>query len=162
MRPIINKQTLQAEALVVQAPVRPSGSAPEFSCAACPPLAAADAAQGAAVHGPRPFHRAVGHFLLLWHAWTSVQASCHKHNACTEPTSVLAPAPNLTPISQDGRQFTVTVDTQNPSRLLLQDTASRSVYALQTKVDRVNINNSLAMRLLFGDERWVGQLRQVR
>lgn len=74
----------------------------------------------------------------------------------------LPPAPNPTPLLQDGRQFTVTVDTQNPSRLLLQDTASRSVYSLQTKVDRVNINNSLAMRLLFGDERWVGQLRQVR
>ena len=56
----------------------------------------------------------------------------------------------------------VTVDQQNPSRLLLQDTGSRAVYALQTKVDKVNINNSLAMRLLFGNERWVGQLRQLR
>lgn len=63
---------------------------------------------------------------------------------------------------QDGRQFTATVDPQRPSRLLLQDTASRAVYALQTKVDRVNINNAAAMRVLFGDERWVGQLQQLR
>lgn len=70
--------------------------------------------------------------------------------------------PSSPPSPQDGRQFTATVDQQNPSRLLLQDTGSRAVYALQTKVDRVNINNSLAMRLLFGDERWVGQLRQLR
>ncbi|KAI7842251.1 hypothetical protein COHA_003892 [Chlorella ohadii] len=62
----------------------------------------------------------------------------------------------------DGRQFTATVDPQRPSRLLLQDTASRAVYALQTKVDRVNINNAAAMRVLFGDERWVGQLQQLR
>lgn len=54
------------------------------------------------------------------------------------------------------------VDPQQPSRLLLQDMRSKELFALQTKVDRVNINNSAAMGMLFGDDRWVPQLQRLR
>ena len=36
----------------------------------------------------------------------------------------------LVVIGEDGRQFVVTLDPQQPSRLLLQDKATRGLYAL--------------------------------
>jgi hypothetical protein len=39
----------------------------------------------------------------------------------------------LVVIGEDGRQFVVTLDPQQPSRLLLQDKATRGLYALQAR-----------------------------
>lgn len=67
----------------------------------------------------------------------------------------------LVVVSSDGRQLLATVDAQRPSRLLLKDREGR-VYALQTRVDRVNINNQLAMEVLFNNPSWEQQLQQLR
>ena len=72
------------------------------------------------------------------------------------------PSPAPPPAPQDGRQFAVRVDEQQPSRLLLQDLRSKQVFALQTRVDRVNINNAAAMGVLFGGDAWLAQLQRVR
>lgn len=64
-------------------------------------------------------------------------------------------------VTSDGTVLYTVVDSQQPSRLLLKDRETERVFALQTRVDRVNINNQAAMEVLFSGDAWEKQLRQL-